>query len=215
MRYLELAFLLIASVPAQAEIISSEQVETGYMGTLAANLPSGFIRMQPPDQQTVLFAYRGDMTCTIGFGRVRTDAQVLSISLRDQWFNSVRQLAASFPITSISEPQYASNNGGTSFYIGQAMVNSPSGALPLLKIVAQGNRGGRAVATYFCADRATLSLTFNATMQALQSMTVDVQSTGGSATGYGFPNGSLENTKRLNDLNSSFGSNFQSRQKGW
>ena len=174
-------------------MISQGTIE-GYNAVVSANLPPGFGRIVT-DPNTISFGYKGDPKCSFGFSKLRTDAQILSIGLRDQVLNSFRQVqAAGFPISNPAEPQFV--NHGTSMWISAATVMSDGSAL--IKAAAQGANGGRLIATFNCPLGGTQMA--NAAFAALQSIDVQMQKAAGSAPYYN-PN---ENMNRLNDLNSTF-----------
>ena len=186
--------VLGAAVPAGAEIIEQGVIE-GYTATVSANLPPGFAR-SGTDPNLTSFLYQGDPTCGFGFGKVRTDAQMLSLGLRELLLDSFRQLQTKgFAISNPSDPQ--SLNNGTSIYLGYATVLADGSTL--IQIAAQGGNGvGRMVGSFNCPRGG--SQMANAAAAALRSLNIEMHRAAGTAP-YSNP---MENQKRLDDLNSSY-----------
>jgi hypothetical protein len=205
-----IAIALVLAGTARAEVIHSEAGEAGYQVTMTAALPNGFAP-GGTDPDTIFYSVRGISDCVLGFGRVQTNT--IAHGLREQWLNSIAQMGAAFPITGVGEPQPGSNQGGTSFYIGIASVRTQSGDVPFLKLVAAGNRGGRAVATFFCADAAARAHLWDSVLQTMVSTTITLTPRASGQT-YGRSN-PTENMNRSNELRGNFIDNFRSRQQGW
>src|SRR5689334_23131629 len=98
MKHLVSRLLLLASFTAKAEMIDQTQIKPGYHGTLTADLPTGFNRTQSSIPGTISYAYRGNPNCVIGFGRILTDVYSMSISLYQQWQNSIQEIAQMYQL---------------------------------------------------------------------------------------------------------------------
>ena len=183
----------VLATTAQAEIIDQTVVE-GYTAVVSANLPPGFAHIAA-DPSTTSFAYQGDPTCSFGFGKVRTDAQIFSIGLRDQVLNSFRQIqAAGFALSNPAEPQFI--NHGTSMYMSYATIMSNGSTL--IKAAAQGANGGRIIAAFNCPRGGPQMA--NTAFMALQTLDVQLQRAAGTKPYYD----QGENMRRMMELNSTF-----------